>query len=62
MSIAKYAEKFPNTFGWLALASKFTDKIQESWPADAVEDECDDLFGSDDEDDEASFDALCKAK
>ena len=26
------------------------------------EDEVDDLFGSDDEDDEASFDALCKAK
>jgi hypothetical protein len=62
VSIAKSVEQFPNTFNWLSLASKFSAKIQDSWPVDKVEDECDDLFGSDDEDDEASFDALCKAK
>jgi elongation factor 1-beta len=62
VNIANCVDKFPNTYGWLSYASKFTDKIQESWPKDEVEDECDDLFASDDENDEASFDALCKAK
>jgi len=57
------ANLFPNTYNWLALVSKFSEAKQKSWPAAEAEaeDECDDLFASD-EDDEASFDALCKAK
>ena len=52
-------QKYPNVFNWYSLASKFTEAKTASWPA---ADDCDDLFGSDDDDDEASFDALCKAK
>ena len=53
----------PNAFNWLSLVSKFKPEIQAKWKAPKKdEDEIDDMFGSDDEDDEASFDALCKAK
>jgi phenylalanyl-tRNA synthetase alpha chain len=59
----------PNTYNWFSLVTKFSDAKKDAWPVKkaekkkAVEDDDDiDMFGSDDEDDEASFDALCKAK
>jgi elongation factor 1-beta len=52
----------PNAFNWLSLVSKFKPEVQAKWAAAKKDDDEMDLFGSDDEDDEASFDALCKAK
>ena len=54
---------YPNTFNWLSLVTKFTDAKKATW-TEAKKAEADemDLFGDDDEDDEASFEALCKAK
>ena len=51
----------PNAFNWLSLVTKFTPAVQAKWAVVKDEDDID-MFGSDDEDDEASFDALCKAK
>jgi elongation factor 1-beta len=55
----------PHTYNWFSLVTKFKDEKKNAWPVEkkaAAEDDEMDLFGSDDEDDEASFDALCKAK
>ena len=53
----------PNTFNWFGFVTKFPEEKQNQWPKEAKKEEDDmGLFDSGDDDDEASFNALCEAK